>query len=89
MKPNELETALDAVPDWNIEGDEIMRTYECGSFSEAVALVVKVAELAEAQNHHPHIAVDYRKVTLRLTTHSEGGLTEKDFALAVDCDRLV
>ena len=86
VKPKELAIALDTVPDWNIEGDEITRTYECGSFREAVALVAKVADLAEEQNHHPHIAIDWRKVTLRLTTHSAGGLTQKDFTLAVACD---
>ncbi len=87
MKPKELAAALDSVPHWNIEGDEITRSYECGSFREAVELVAKVADLAEAQNHHPHITINYRKVTLRLTTHSEGGLTKKDFLLAIACDR--
>ena len=58
------------------------RTYELPSFAEAIAFVNRVAELAEAENHHPDIAVSYRKVTLRWTTHSAGGITDRDRELA-------
>jgi len=57
-------------------------TFELGSFAEAIAFVNKVAELAEQENHHPDIAVSYRKVTLRWTTHSAGGITDRDRELA-------
>ncbi len=86
MKPQELARALATVPDWKIKGDEISRTYEHESFRAAVKFVGQVAGLAEEHDHHPHITIDFRKVTLCLTTHSEGELTEKDFSLAVACD---
>ena len=54
------------------------RTFELPSFPEAIAFVNRVAELAEAENHHPDIAISYKKVTLRWTTHSEGGITDRD-----------
>ena len=65
------------------------RTFELDSFAEAIAFVNRVAELAERENHHPHIAVDYRKVTLRWWTHSAGGITDRDRELAAACDALV
>jgi 4a-hydroxytetrahydrobiopterin dehydratase len=65
------------------------RTYELGSFAEAIALVDRVARLAEEENHHPHIAVDYRKVTLRWSTHSANAITDRDRELAARCDDLV
>ena len=68
--------------DW-IEADGALeRTFELPSFREAIAFVGRVADLAEDANHHPDIAISYRKVTLRWTTHSEGGITERDHELA-------
>jgi 4a-hydroxytetrahydrobiopterin dehydratase len=64
------------------------RTFELPSFPEAIAFVNRVAELAEQENHHPDIAVSYRKVTLRWTTHSAGGITDRDYALAERSDGL-
>jgi 4a-hydroxytetrahydrobiopterin dehydratase len=64
------------------------RTFELGSFAEAIAFVNRVAELAERENHHPDIAVSYNKVTLRWTTHSAGGITDRDRELAALSDAL-
>ena len=64
------------------------RTFELGSFVEAIAFVNRVAELVERENHHPDIAVAYKKVTLRWTTHSAGGITDRDRALAALSDEL-
>ena len=64
------------------------RTFELGSFVEAIAFVNRVAELAERENHHPDIAVAYKKVTLRWTTHSAGGITDRDRELAALSDAL-
>jgi 4a-hydroxytetrahydrobiopterin dehydratase len=58
------------------------RTFELPSFPEAIAFVNRVAELAEGENHHPDITISYKKVTLRWTTHSEGGITDRDRELA-------
>ena len=61
----------------------LQREFELASFGEAIAFVNRVAELAEAENHHPDIAISYKRVTLRWTTHSEGGITDRDRDLAV------
>jgi 4a-hydroxytetrahydrobiopterin dehydratase len=64
------------------------RTFELPSFREAIEFVNRVADLAEAENHHPDIAVSYRKVTLRWTTHSAGGITDRDRELAERTDEI-
>jgi 4a-hydroxytetrahydrobiopterin dehydratase len=74
------------VPDWQRVGNEIERTFRFRDFREAIAFVVQVALLAERMDHHPDIEIRYRQVTLRLSTHSAGGLTEKDFHLAQQID---
>ena len=58
------------------------RTFELPSFVDALAFVNRVGELAEAENHHPDIRIDYRKVTLRWWTHTAGGITDRDRDLA-------
>ena len=73
-----------SVPEGWVEVDGALeRTFELPSFPEAIAFVNRVAELAEAENHHPDVAISYKRVTLRWTTHSEGGITDRDRALAV------
>jgi 4a-hydroxytetrahydrobiopterin dehydratase len=69
-------------PGWTRTGDVIEKTYDLGGFPAAIAFVRRVAEEAEAADHHPDIDIRYAKVRLALTTHSAGGLTDKDFALA-------
>ena len=69
-------------PDWEIVDAALERTFELPTFPEAIAFVNRVAELAEAENHHPDVGISYRKVTLRWTTHSEGGITDRDEDLA-------
>ena len=75
--------------EWSEVDGALERTFELPSFQEAIAFVNRVAELAEAENHHPDIAVSYRKVTLRWTTHSAGGITDRDRELAQRSDALV
>lgn len=73
---------------WREVDGALERTYELGSFVQAIGFVNRVAALAEAEDHHPEIAIAYRKVTLRWTTHSAGGITERDHELATRCDEL-
>jgi 4a-hydroxytetrahydrobiopterin dehydratase len=80
--------ALAALPQWKRDGEIISRTFEFEDFPAAMKFVNAVAELAEQAQHHPDIDVRWNKVTLALTTHDAGGLTEKDFALAKQCDAL-
>lgn len=77
-----LVSRLAELPGWQRHGDEIRRTVELPSFRAALAFVAYVGELAEAADHHPDIDIRYSRVDLALTTHSAGGLTEKDFDLA-------
>ena len=74
--------------DWTETGGALERTFELGSFAEAISFVNRVAELAESENHHPDIAIAYKKVTLRWSTHSAGGITERDRELAARSDDL-
>lgn len=67
---------------WEDVDGALEQTFELPSFREAIAFVGRIADLAEAENHHPDIAIVYRKVTLRWSTHSAGGVTERDHALA-------
>jgi len=90
MKLNEsqIKMALADLPPWQRHGDSIARTFVFQNFPAAMAFVNAVAEIAEAAQHHPDIDVRWNKVTLALTTHDAGGLTDKDFALAKQCDAL-
>jgi 4a-hydroxytetrahydrobiopterin dehydratase len=82
----EIKTALATVPEWKLSGNAIARTYQFKDFPGAILFVNAVAELAEEAGHHPDIDIRWNRVTLTLTTHDAGGLTEKDFALARNCD---
>jgi 4a-hydroxytetrahydrobiopterin dehydratase len=73
---------------WTARDGALERTFVLPSFSEAIAFVNRVAVLAEKEDHHPDIAVSYKKVTLRWTSHSEGGITDRDYALAERSDAL-
>ena len=91
MKKNnttQIQSALTAVPDWQRHGEVISRTYQFKDFPVAMKFVNAVAELAEQAQHHPDVDIRWNKVTLALTTHDAGGLSEKDFALAIQCDAL-
>ena len=78
------------LPDgWIDSQGALERTFELPSFREAIAFVDRVADLAEEANHHPDIAISYKKVTLRWTTHSAGGITDLDYELASRTDGLV
>ena len=84
----EIADRLKSVPKWTRAGDRIHREFVCPSFPDAVAFIVRVGFDAEAADHHPDIAVHYKRVTLTFWTHSEGGLTEKDFAGATSADAI-
>jgi 4a-hydroxytetrahydrobiopterin dehydratase len=77
-----------AQSDWTAIDGALERTFELASFREAIAFVGRLAELAERENHHPDIAISYRRVTVRWVTHSAGGITERDHALALETDTL-
>ena len=74
--------------DWAREGNAITITVTRKDFAGALAFVNQVGELAESRNHHPDIAISWNKVTLTLSTHSEGGLTQADLDLAAAIDAI-
>lgn len=77
------------VSEWTDSYGALERTFEFPSFPDAIAFVNRVADLAESESHHPDIAVSYKKVTLRWTTHSAGGITDRDREMARKTDTLV
>jgi 4a-hydroxytetrahydrobiopterin dehydratase len=81
MTPQQLQDKLAQLPSWTRDGEAIRKQFVFDGFASAVAFVVRVGFDAEAADHHPDILIsNYRKVTLTFTTHSDGGLTEKDLA---------
>lgn len=89
LTPGEIKAALPSVKDWQKQSAEIVRMFQFKDFAAAMDFVNKVARIAEAANHHPDIDIRWNKVTLKLATHSQGGLTQNDFDLAKQIDALV
>lgn len=77
-----------APTDWQEVDGALQRTFELDSFAAALDFVNRVGALAEEEDHHPDIAISYRKVTLRWWTHTAGGITDRDRALAAKTDEL-
>lgn len=80
---------LQALDGWRLEGHAIVKQFTFSGFPEAVAFVSRLVPGAEAADHHPDVTINYRRVTVSFTTHSEGGLTDKDFAGATMVDACV
>jgi 4a-hydroxytetrahydrobiopterin dehydratase len=89
LDPAALDGGLGGLPDWRREGDVIVRAVRCASFRAAIELVDRVADAAEAADHHPDIEIVWRRVTFRLTSKASGGLTQRDLDMAAQIDRLV
>ena len=87
LSPEEVGRQLKALKDWTLEGRAIRKQYTFAGFPAAVAFVARLVPEAEASDHHPDIMINYRRVTLLYSTHSEGGLTQKDFDGAAMADR--
>jgi 4a-hydroxytetrahydrobiopterin dehydratase len=84
----EIEQRLPSAEGWKREGHLIRRQFTFPSFPDGLAFLVRLGFDAEAADHHPDIIVDYKRVTLSYWTHSEGGLTEKDFEGATTANRI-
>ncbi|HKY21270.1 MAG TPA: 4a-hydroxytetrahydrobiopterin dehydratase [Vicinamibacterales bacterium] len=89
LSEQEVERQLKNVTDWTVEGRAIRKQYTFADFPAAVAFVNRLVPDAEAADHHPDIIINYRRVTLIYSTHSEGGLTQRDFDGAAMADRKV
>ncbi len=84
----EIDRRLRSLSGWTLEGDAIRKQFTFAGFPEAIAFVNRLAPEAEAADHHPDILINYKRVTLTYSTHSEGGLTARDFDGAAIADRL-
>ncbi len=84
---SDAEQRLKSLKGWRLEGNQISKQFTFAGFPEAVAFVDSLVPGAEAADHHPDIQINYKRVTLNYSTHSEGGLTDKDFAGAAMADR--
>ncbi len=88
LSNDQIAERLRSLPGWSLHGKEIRKEIVHKDFARAMGFVSLVALVAEKANHHPDIDIRWNKVTLALSTHSAGGLTEKDFALAREIDAL-
>ena len=82
LSPDQIETNMAGLPQWSLNGDLLQRTFRFADFDGSMAFVNRIADVAGQMNHHPDILVRYNKVTLTLTTHDAGGLTDRDFTFA-------
>jgi 4a-hydroxytetrahydrobiopterin dehydratase len=79
INATEAQQRLQKLPGWTLDGAAIRRQFTFPGFPEAIAFAVRLGFAAEAADHHPDILINYKRVTLTYSTHSAGGLTEKDF----------
>jgi 4a-hydroxytetrahydrobiopterin dehydratase len=82
LSGTEIQQALQELPGWTQNGNAIARLFEFSTFMKGIEFVNKVAQAAEAANHHPDITINYNKVTMALTSHDSGGVTRRDLKMA-------
>ena len=88
LNGTEITKAVSELTDWKLDGKFIVKKYRFRKFLKGVAFVNEIANLSEEKNHHPFIAIDYKLVTLRLTSWNAGGLTDLDISLAKNYDTI-
>jgi 4a-hydroxytetrahydrobiopterin dehydratase len=88
LTPTQIKAGFYAVPNWSQWSNTIRRTYMFDGFLNSLAFVNHIARNVQKINHYPKIYIEFDRVMLTLTTHGEGGITEKDFALARQCDQV-
>jgi len=89
LSPNEINEALTTIPDWRLEREALVRDFSFSDFREAMSFVNSVATVAERAGHHPDIDIRYNRVRLALASHDAGGITERDFSLAVEIGKIL
>jgi 4a-hydroxytetrahydrobiopterin dehydratase len=88
LHSKQIKLHLQSIPNWSKHAQTILRTFKFEGFLKGIDFVDRIAKKAQKMNHHPDIDVRFDEVTLTLTTHDEGGTTEKDFLLAKQCDEV-
>ena len=89
LSAEEVTLRLARLSGWRLDAGELVKTFAFNDFRAALRFVNQAGELAEAAGHHPDIDIRYNRVRLSLTTHDAKGLTEKDFTLAAQTDKLI
>lgn len=89
LERQQVAEQLQGLKGWTLQGNQIERLLTFENFVDAMVFVNRVAEIAEEENHHPDIRIVYNRVTLVLSTHDAGGLTQKDFRMAQRIDSLL
>ena len=89
LTAKQIALGLKTVPGWSKRARTILRTFKFEGFLQSMDFVNRVARKAQKINHHPDIIIRFNQVTLKLTTHDEGGITHKDFTLARQCDKIL
>jgi 4a-hydroxytetrahydrobiopterin dehydratase len=89
LSEEQIANGLAALDGWTRDGEAIRKQFTLGGFPDAIAFVTRLAFDAEAADHHPDIFINYKRVLIAFTTHSEGGLTQKDFEGARQVDALI
>ena len=82
LSDREIQDRASQLTGWSLDGKKLTRTWTFKNFVEAIDFVNRLVEPAESAGHHPDLSISYNKVSVSLTTHDSGGLTEKDFDLA-------
>lgn len=88
LDEDEIDALLRDRPGWEREGDAIAKAFDRGDFAGSIEFVQRIAEPAEAMDHHPDLSISWSRVEVSLSTHSAGGLTARDFELARRIDQL-
>jgi 4a-hydroxytetrahydrobiopterin dehydratase len=86
LSDDEIQERLGGAEGWDRDGDALRKEFDCGDFKGSVDFVNRITPAAEAMNHHPDLEISWSKVTVSLSTHSQGGITEGDFELAGKID---
>ncbi len=86
---DQIDQRLSSMDGWTLEGDYIVKEFHTKNWKTTIFVVNAIASLAEAHWHHPDLEVGFKKVKVKLTTHEAGGITERDFRLAEDIDKLI
>lgn len=89
LTDTEIDEGLARLPGWERDEDAIVRDFDCGNFVGAVEFLNAILPIAEAANHHPDVGISWKDVTVSISTHSEGGITAGDLALAGEIDAIV
>ncbi len=87
LSPDQITDQLKALPGWDRKGEAITKQYTFKEFMGGIRFINRIAEIAEQMDHHPDMTVNYRRVTFSLSTHDQGGITDKDIKLAAAIER--